>query len=188
MLTLLERPPIKAVAEDPLVMLDRYLGPNYQEKVGRLLLKAGKYTPDTMPQFREAPQRHVYKDGRKSAAINLSEVEIGEDVHIVSFLPPNALSSEHYHDGFVEEYTLLEGEATLGGEPLPLGEVIPVKPETLHQVRTTNSHVLLHIIMKGAALLPPEERHLNTKNLYSAEEALGRALNEGFPVANLEAV
>lgn len=168
-----------------LSVIEQHLGINWQKRVHGYLLNNG-YTPETLPKFNNNPKPHEYPDGRVTSAINLIEVDVGDDIEIVSFIPPDRKSSDHFH--YTEEiYTVLEGEATIQGHgTYQQGGTITIQPETPHQVSTGESYVLLHIVMKGAALIPSHQRHLNLRKLYNKDVAMGRALDEGFPAANLD--
>lgn len=158
--------------------------PGYQQTVQNALVAKGIFEKDEEISFFDAPQKHMYKDGRISNALYVAELRKDGKKIYVSVL--NGITSPHYHEyGIEEDYDLLDGEASVNGFVLEKGITFTVKPETLHQVKTEGKPGLLLIVMHGVEGISDEHIHKHPKNLYRADVELDRAISEGFPHTNL---
>lgn len=148
--------------QDPIVVDPDYLEsvfPGFEADTHRVFLQAG--IDPVLLSF--PPAIHIYEGGITSGAFYLVDGEVREEhVVYVSFIPPNSKTSQHAHPGFEEEYYPVAGRlhVMMNGREEKIEGPFAVRPGVRHQGVTHEAPALTVLVMRNAARVPKEERHV----------------------------
>lgn len=138
--------------------------------IGDFLRRNG-YNPVLGFRVNNPPAKH--KGGSEALYfIDGQRINGGDTVIYVSYLPPNSVTSIHFHNIGTEEYRLQDGEAILNGLELT-EDMRPVEPGLIHQVTTGERPALLLLLMKGVKDVPDDKLHTYL-DLGKAKELVGK--------------
>lgn len=135
--------------------LQKIFGQKYKDEVLRKLLELGLFKKNNLPKFSDPPGRH-----KDSEAYYLIEVDKGNKIIYVQYLPPNSQSSEHSHDEPVEEdFYVVKGTVYVNNIEISEGQNFTVKPNTFHMAETRDKHALTILVTRNVEGKPRDQLH-----------------------------